>query len=131
MAHYATLDNTNKVTNVIVGLDEESTVDMEQYYSDLLGSRMLRTSYNTKGNSHKTEGRTPFRGNYALIGSTYDPTADVFIDPKPFESWVLNTTNYVWEAPTPHGDPEDGAWIWSETANGDLKEGWNLITLPE
>jgi|ETNmetMinimDraft_21_1059911.scaffolds.fasta_scaffold87154_2 hypothetical protein len=131
MAHYAILDDNNNVVNVIVGLDEESGVDREQYYSDLLGAKVLRTSYNTAGNSHRTAGKVAFRGNFAGIGYTYDQAEDVFISPKPFDSWVLNTTTYLWEAPVAHGDSEDGVWLWMEEASGDLNEGWNLLKPPE
>ena len=126
MAHYALLNDSNKVVAVITGKDEENGVDWEQRYSEVAGKKALRTSYNTHGNTHKNGG-TPFRANYAGIGDSYDPVNDVFIAPKPFESWVLNSTTYLWEAPTPHGDPEDGLWLWSEVDDDPIKQGWNLI----
>lgn len=126
MGHYAIIEEDNSVSGVICygGEDGEET---EKELSKIYNKKVLRTSYNTKGNEHSTSGKTPFRGNYAGKGSRYDPVADVFITPKPFASWLLNSTTYKWEAPVPHGEPEDGLWGWSEKDEGPYKRGWNLI----
>ena len=106
MAHYAYLDENNVVTQDVVGKDEnEDGVDWEEYY----GAK--RTSYNTHGGTH-LYGGIPFRKNYAAIGYFYDEEKDAFIPPQPFESWVLNETTCLWEAPIPM--PEEGSWIWNE-----------------
>ena len=101
MAHYAVIDpQTMTVIQVFVGKDETDTShDWEQYYAPE-GLLVRRTSYNTRNNTH-IAGGTPFRGNYAGIGFTYDPDADVFIPPKPFPSWLYNATICGWEAPVP------------------------------
>ena len=39
------------------------------------------------------------RKNYAGIGYTYDAQRDAFIAPKPFNSWILNETTCLWNAP--------------------------------
>jgi len=75
MAHYAFLDETNKVTEVIVGIDETELIeglDPETWYGNFRGQVCKRTSYN--GN---------VRYNYAGIGYTSDPEADAFIAPRP------------------------------------------------
>ena len=99
MAHYAFIDDTNTVTEVIVGRDEADG-DWESYYGTLRGQTCLRTSYNTFAGQH-TEGGTPFRGNYAGIGYTYDPNLDAFIPPKPEGDYVLNQETFQWEEQTP------------------------------
>ena len=79
MAHYAFLDDSNRVTEVITGRNEDEVVDgisdWEAYYGKLRGQKCVRTSYN--GN---------IRGVYAGIGYTYDPDADVFVAPIVEES---------------------------------------------
>jgi hypothetical protein len=73
MAHYAFLDENNIVTEVIVGKDENETLDgltPEEWYGNFRGQRCVRTSYN--GN---------IRGVYAGIGYTYDEASDVFVAP--------------------------------------------------
>jgi hypothetical protein len=77
MAHYAFLDETNKVTEVIVGVDELELIDgltPEEWYGNFRGQTCVRTSYN--GN---------IRYNYAGVGSTYDPIDDAFIAAIPCE----------------------------------------------
>ena len=119
MAHYSFLDPNNIVTEVIVGNDEDQGTDWEEYYGKIRNQTCKRTSYNTYANEHKFGG-TAFRGNYAGIGFTYDPVNDVFIAPQPFESWILNETSWIWEAPVPYPD-DDKLYVWDE----DNKE-WDL-----
>lgn len=105
MAHYAFLDSNNIVTEVIVGRNEWEVVDgvsdWEHAYSLVRGQPCVRTSYN--GNIRK---------QYAGIGYSYNPEADVFVQPAPFASWTLNE-NYDWEPPTPK--PE-GYYVWDESS---------------
>jgi len=119
MAHYAFLDLNNIVTEVIVGKDEgEGGIDWEQHYGEFRGQTCKRTSYNTRAGVH-LNGGTPYRKNYAGIGSTYDANRDAFIAPKPYASWVLNETSCIWEAPSPvpnneipyYWNEEQLAWI--------------------
>lgn len=105
MAHYAFLDENNVVTQVIVGRNEDEVVDgisdWELHYSIVMGQPCVRTSYNNN-----------IRKQYAGIGFTYDPVADVFVQPQPFPSWTLDV-NHDWQPPTPM--PEDGKhYIWNE-----------------
>jgi hypothetical protein len=113
MAHFAELNETNTVLRVLVVPDEQEHRGQEFLADDLgLGGTWVQTSYRTQGNIHATGG-TPLRFNYAGIGSIYNPDADVFYAPSPYPSWVLNTTTYLWEAPTPY--PDDGKFYeWDE-----------------
>jgi hypothetical protein len=104
MAHYAFLDEDNLVTEVIVGRDEDDLIDgvtsWEDYYGVFRGQRCLQTSYNTLGGVHLLGG-TPFRGNYAGVGYTYNENLDVFIAPKPeptdeIADWVLDEATFTW-----------------------------------
>jgi len=77
MAHFAQLDESNIVTQVIVvhnnellsnGIESEARgVD---FCHTLFGGTWVQTSYN--GN---------IRGKYASIGDTYDAVNDVFVSP--------------------------------------------------
>lgn len=125
MAHYAIIDENNIVINVITGRNEDEIVngisDWETYYGNQFGLTCKRTSYNTYGNEHK-EGGTAFRKNYAEKGFTYNSVNDAFIPPKPFESWVLNTTSFLWDPPVPYPNGQ-GPHIWNEET-----QSWDLIT---
>jgi hypothetical protein len=75
MAHYAFIDDSNRVTEVIVGIDEFELIeglDPETWYGNIRGQKCLRTSYN--GN---------IRFNFAAIDSIYDPIDDAFIPVMP------------------------------------------------
>jgi len=103
MAHYAFLDSNNIVTEVIVGIDETELIEglsPEVWYGNFRNQTCVRTSYNHK-----------IRKQYAGIGYTYDPVADVFIAPQPFPSWSLDA-NHNWQPPTPM--PTEGLWRWNE-----------------
>jgi hypothetical protein len=117
MAHYAYIDDDNVVTSVIVGPDEgtepEGVTSWEDYFSAKGKGRALRTSYNTAGGQHLLGGE-PFRMNYAGKGFWYDEERDAFIPPKPFESWVLDETTCLWNAPVDM--PDDGQnYVWDES----------------
>lgn len=125
MAHYAFLDKSNVVTEVITGRDENEVVDgitdWEAYYGELRGLACKRTSYWTYGGKHSNNGK-PFRMNYAHPGFTYDEKRDAFIPYQPFPSWILNDETCLWEAPITY--PTDGKpYRWDE-------ETLNWVELP-
>jgi hypothetical protein len=39
-----------------------------------------------------------FRKRAAMVGGKYDSVNDVFINPKPYPSWTLDS-DYIWQAP--------------------------------
>jgi hypothetical protein len=104
MAHYAQINEDNVVVDVMKISD-----DYEDYGEDFINNvcmipgRWIKTSFNTLGNVHKYGG-APFRGNYAMIGGTYDPIRDVFLPKKPYPSMVLNEETFLWEYPIPRPD---------------------------
>jgi hypothetical protein len=102
MAHYAFITD-GIVTEVITGIDETELIDgldTETWYGNFRGQVCKRTSYNDK-----------IRKQYAGIGYTYDPVADVFITPQPYASWSLDE-NFDWQPPTLR--PEGLDWRWDE-----------------
>jgi hypothetical protein len=116
MAHFAKVVS-GTVTQVIVAEPE-----FFETFVDTSPGEWIQTSYNTRGGVHyqansnePSEDQTKaLRKNYAGIGYTYDAQRDAFIPPKPFESWVLDETSCLWEAPTPY--PDDGErYTWNET----------------
>lgn len=119
MAHFAELDENNIVQRVIVISNDvtyENNEEIEQkgidFCKSLYGEDTIwvQTSYNNN-----------FRKQYALIGSSYDQTNDVFIEVQPYESWVLNS-EFDWVAPIAY--PNDGQnYLWNEET-----QSWDLIT---
>ena len=102
MAHFAKIGTGSKVERVEIVSNDIATTEQAgvDFLNTLYGTRdvWVQTSYNTRGGVHKNDG-TPLRKNYAGIGWKYDQTRDAFIPPKPFNSWTLNETTCLWEAP--------------------------------
>jgi len=73
MAHFAQLDNNNKVINVLVTDNNDPNGDEGyQWLLDNLGGTWVKTSYNSN-----------IRGKFAGLGDTYDADNDVFVSPEP------------------------------------------------
>ena len=114
MAHFAKLGKGNIVLTVeVVSNDiaktEQAGID---FLNNLYGTRDIwkQTSYN--GNMRK---------NFAGIGFKYDQARDAFIEPKPFDSWILNEETCRYDPPIAY--PSDGQnYRWNET-----KKYWELI----
>lgn len=110
MAHFAELDSNNIVLRIIVVANEElldeNNIEQESlgisFCENLLGGTWKQTSYNNN-----------IRKNFAGIGFYFDETRDAFIEPKPFESWVLNETTCQWEPPIERPDDEN-MYGWNE-----------------
>jgi hypothetical protein len=118
MAHFAQLDENNKVITVnVIGNDDildengnESEAIGIAFCENLWGGRWIQTSYNKN-----------FRLNYAGVGMTYDAELNAFLYEKPHASWILNETTGDWEAPIPLPDIING-YAWDEAS---LQ--WNLV----
>ena len=115
MAHYAKVDQ-GRVLKVIVA-DE----DYINSFVDTEPGNWIQTSYNTRGGIH-TLGGTPLRKNFAGVGYTYDTQRDAFIPPKEFNSWVLNETTCLWEAPVAHPNSNGEGYKWNESTTS-----WDAI----
>ena len=124
MAHYAFINMQNIVTEVITGKDEtDGPTNWEIHYGNIREQVCKRTSYNTRGGAH-SQGKTPFRKNYAGIGYTYDFGRDAFIPPKPFPSWTLDSNTCLWTAPVEM--PSDGKlYTWDEENQIWVEDGTN------
>jgi len=123
MAHFAKLNETNKVTDIVVIVNSVIT-DNKGIEQEQLGVDFMTQLYG-EGSYKQTSYSGSIRKNYALIGYEYDVTRDAFIPPKPYNSWLLNEDSCQWNAPT--AMPDDGKrYIWNEdTKTWDLiDDGW-------
>ena len=109
MAHFAKLGANGKVIQVLTlnnsdmlnadGVEDESVG--QQYletHNNWPAQMWIQTSYNTSGNQHN-DGGTPFRGNYAGIGYTWDEDNEIFWPKKPYASWVKHIESASWKSP--------------------------------
>ena len=125
MAHFAKLKVGNIVEQVIVVSNDVATTEQAgiEFLRKLYNNQhipVIQTSYNTFGGVHLSGG-TPLRKNFAGIGYQYDQSRDAFIPPKPFNSWILNETTCLWEAPIAKPQ-DDNMYNWNENTKT-----WELI----
>ena len=99
MIYFSILNNDNIVTSVLVS--PEKFNGQEEKFSSETGQKYKQTYKNSPPH------------NFAGVGFTYDINHDVFYEPQPYASWILNSTTYLWEAPVAY--PSDGKYyIWNE-----------------
>lgn len=117
MSHYARINQNNIVTYVTPipnemitdenGVEHEEKA-LEHLYStipDSVNDRWIQTSYNNN-----------FRNKFAGIGDIWMEDLDIFISPKPYESWIFNQETLTWESPIPMPKiVENGPdYVWDE-----------------
>ena len=129
MASFAKIGLNGKVIEVLSVVNEvlhdANGVEQEAIGIDFLTKLTgypvwIQTSYSTHGGIHKSGG-TPLRKNHAGIGYTYDEDRDAFIPKKPYQSWILNETTCLWEAPIARPNDEN-KYNWNE-----LTLSWDLV----
>jgi hypothetical protein len=131
MASFAKL-GTNNIVEQVISVNNNELLDNEiesetkgiEFCKSLFGqdTNWKQTSYNTQAGIHKLGG-TPFRKNHAGIGYIYDEDRNAFYSQKPFDSWILNESTCIWEAPISR--PNDGQmYRWNEET-----QSWTLQTI--
>lgn len=119
MAHFAKLNNSNNVVEVIA-IDNNVVNNLPFPDSEPIGIQFLIDWSGGYTNWKQTSYNANFRKNYAGIGYKYDEVLDAFISPQPYISWALNA-DAQWEAPVAY--PTDGkVYTWNEE-----KLAWDLV----
>ena len=124
MAHFAKISEANEVLDVLHVDDvnapnEAAGQSYLQTHNNWTASLWIQTSYNTEANQHKLGG-TPFRGNYAAIGGTWDAGNNIFWDPKPYASWTKDVSTASWVPPV----AEPSLTSEQQSQNDNLTHGW-------
>ena len=107
MAHFAKLGIGNIILTVEV-------VSNDIAVTEQAGIDFLNNLYNTRDVWVQTSYNNNTRKNFAGVGYSYDQTRDAFIPKKPYNSWILNETTCLWEAPIALPDTEN-RYNWNET----------------
>lgn len=124
MSHYAKVDS-----GIVIKVIKANEDFFDTFVDDSPGE-WIQTSYNTRGgvyyepnsNTPSSDQSKALRKNFASIGGTYDPVRDAFYSSKKFNSWVLDESTCIWEAPV--ALPSDGKeYEWNET-----DQQWDEIT---
>ena len=139
MAHFAKLATNGKVIAVLT-LNNSDMLNDSGVEDELIGQQYLekhnnwptqmwiQTSYNTTNGQHRNGG-TPFRGNYAGIGYTWDEDNQIFWPEKPYASWVKHIPTASWKSPigdapalTEEQITAKSYYEWNETG-----QSWDLV----
>jgi hypothetical protein len=113
--YFAHITDNDLVDDVVV---VEESIDVTSLLSSIHTGEWIE-AFNGYGNKMFDEitGETldepcP-RYNRPGAGYSYLRDADAFVPPSPFESWILDTSTYIWKPPIPM--PEDGnEYSWNE-----------------
>ena len=117
MAHFAILNESNIVTEVLV-VNNDVLLDGDGVEQEQLGKDLLTSLYGA-GNYVQTSYNGNFRKQYAGKDSSYDSTKDIFIKPEPYPSWSLDE-NDDWQPPVAYPEAV-GPYLWNEeTTNWEL-----------
>jgi hypothetical protein len=117
MAYFAKL-GTGNIVEQVISINNAVITDSNGDEQEQLGSDFINKLYNTRDVWKQTSYNRNFRKNYAGIGYQYDQTRDAFIPPKPFNSWILNETTCLWEAPVAKPTAElewNEYYFWNES----------------
>ena len=143
MAHFAKIGLNGKVLQVLT-LDNKDMLNADGVEDETVGQQYLethnnwpaqmwiQTSYNTSGGTHK-DGGTPFRGNYAGIGYTWDEDDNIFWSKKPHASWVKHIESASWKSPIGDAPALTAEQIADNNNNytydwNEDNQSWDLIT---
>lgn len=137
MAHFAELNENNEVLRVIV-VDNNDTSNSDGEEIEQIGISFLKGLFGNDTNWKQTSYNGNFRVRYAGRGYSYDETLNAFVHPKPYNSWILNSTTADWEAPitkpelTQEQADSGYFYYWDETAyQQDNTTGWILDQLSQ
>ena len=126
MAHFAELNNDNTVSRVIV-VNNNELLDENGVEKEAVGIAFCQSLYGPETRWVQTSYNGSFRKVFAGIGGYYDEANDRFINPKAYQSWVLNETTGDWEAPIPMPPQADyTAYEWNES-----EKRWDVIIDPK
>ena len=113
MANFALIKDTIVLAVIVIdnnNIITDNGTEIEQLGIDFINSLNIKGVYDYD-TIRQTSYNSNFRNKYAGIGDTWDETNNVFISPKPFASWSLDT-NFNWKSPVSY--PEEGNYTWDE-----------------
>lgn len=112
MAHFCELDRDNLILQTIV-VDNAVVNNLPYPDSEPLGIQFCQSLYGQSTIWLQTSINGSFRRCYGQPGYSYMPQYDIFIEPKPYPSWVFDPVTKNWVPPTPM--PSDGqVYYWDE-----------------
>jgi hypothetical protein len=117
MAHFAKIDENNIVTDVIV-VNNTNIINPETGSEDEnIGINYCKLLFGLDTDWVQTSITNSFRGNFAGIGYSYERNYDIFLPPKPYESWIVDLEKSTWKSPIPKPSSDEyfkDTYMWIE-----------------
>jgi hypothetical protein len=89
----------------------DSIIQQVLYVADVYDGNWVTQTYG--GTWVCVDEDTGVQKHFPSVGYTYDAGKNVFIPPRPYLSWILDNSTYLWAAPVPY--PTDGkGYRWNE-----------------
>lgn len=128
--YFAELNSENVVQRISL-MDSKDMIDEEDdSISESLGEQYCKRVFDSE-NTWKRTYKTGERKRFAVVGGFYDEVNDIFMDPQPYPSWVIDEGE--WTAPlekpslTVEQETDGYFYIWNESNHqADETTGWEL-----
>ena len=128
--YFAELDSQNVVQRIAL-MDSKDMIDEEDdSISESIGEQHCKRVFESE-NTWKRTFKTGERKRFAIVGGSYDPENDIFMNPQPYPSWIVSEGEWVAPIEEPPITPEQKDsgyfYIWNETNyQADNTSGWEL-----
>lgn len=99
MAHFAEIDEFNKVSQVIV-VSNDCCLDENGRECEEVGASFCKSLFNHSTRWVQTSYNHKIRHKFAAIGDYYDEQNDKFVPPRKFKTWVYDEAVRAWVPPT-------------------------------
>lgn len=112
MAHFCELDRNNLILQTVV-INNAVVDNLNFPESEKPGIEFCQSLYGSSTVWLQTSINGSFRRCYGAPGYSYMPQYDIFIEPKPYPSWIFDPVTKNWVPPI--AMPTDGnAYYWNE-----------------
>lgn len=114
MAHFAELNEDNKVIRVIV-ISNDETHDENGLENEALGIAFCKSLYGQDTKWVQTSYSGSTRNKFAGVDDFFDEELNAFISTKPFASWILDEETLSWIPPVAIPPYKEGfTKLWNE-----------------
>lgn len=128
MAHYAKLTEDNLVLSVLRFDEEDENIAIQSLTQITNWPLWKKADQRSQWgvylkedlNGPDADQTKVFRATFPAAQFRYDPVNNIFHEPQPYPSWVLNISKGKYEAPVPK--PQENNVVWNENTLS-----WDII----
>ena len=112
MKHFAKIENN--IISQIIAIEDSDCGELDFPNSETVGKQYIE-NIGLTGDWFETSITSSFRQRYAWIGGSYNSELNCFVNPQPYQSWIMNNVG-EWNAPVPYPTDagEHDVYAWNE-----------------